>query len=130
MRKQVLAVAAVCVVALALGGTLAWAASAVSVDVPFSFFVKDKEMPAGRYEIKVEGNDFGKLVIKSTGAGGSVVATVLERLADTGAKEPKVVFDKIKGKYHLSEVHYPGMDGFLVGINKGEEAHEVVTGKE
>ena len=131
MRKQVLAVAAVCVVAMALGGTLAWAASAVSVDVPFSFFVKDKEMPAGRYEIKVEGNDFGKLVIKSTGAGGSVVATVLERLADTGAKEPKVVFDKSDdGTHYLSEVHFPGKDGFLVGIAKGKETHVVVTGKE
>ncbi|HVN30937.1 MAG TPA: hypothetical protein VMT45_03030 [Thermoanaerobaculaceae bacterium] len=128
MRKRVLAVAAACVVALALGGSLAWAAATASLNIPFSFFVKDKEMPAGRYVIETVGNDLTKLTVK--GAGGSVIATVLERLADTGAKEPKVVFDKVEGKYYLSEVHYPGMDGFLVGIAKGKETHEVITGKE
>jgi hypothetical protein len=125
MRKQVLAVVAVCVVALALGGTLAWAAAAVSVDIPFSFFVKDKEMPAGNYAISEES---GKLLVK--GSGGSIVTPILERLADTGTKEPKIVFDKVEGKSYLSEVHIPGADGYLVGIAKGKETHVTVTGKE
>jgi hypothetical protein len=97
------------------------------VDIPFSFIVKDKEMPAGRYEIRTEGE--GNLLVKS--AGGTVVVPVLERLADTGGKEPKVVFDKMEdGKTFLSEVHIPGADGYLVGIAGGKEKHVTVKGKE
>jgi len=128
MRKQVLAAAVVAVLALGLAGGVAWAANKVSVDVPFSFFVKDKEMPAGKYEIQPVGTDMTQLAVR--GGGGAVVTPVLERLADTGDKEPTAVFDKVEGKYYLSEVHYPGMDGFLVGIAKAEETHEVIPGKQ
>jgi hypothetical protein len=130
MRKQVLAAVVVAVFALGLAGSLAWAANLVSVDVPFSFIVKDKELPAGRYEIRVEGNDEGRLAIRNSQGGGTVMALVIERLADTGATEPRVVFDKMAdGKSYLSEVHIPGIDGYLVGIAKGRETHVTVTGK-
>jgi hypothetical protein len=131
MRKQVLAAVVVAVFALGLAGSLAWAAGAISVDIPFSFIVKDKEMPAGRYEIQTQGNDDARLAIRSSAGGGTVFALVLERLADTGGKEPKVVFDKMAdGKSYLSEVHIPGQDGFLVGIAGGKEKHVTVSGKE
>lgn len=130
MRKQVLAAVVVGVLALGLAGSLAWAAGAMQVDVPFAFSVKDKELPAGRYEIQVEGADQTRLLIRSGSGGGTVVVPVLERLADTGGKTPKVVFDKVENKHYLSEVHIPGMDGFLVGIAKGKETHEVISGKE
>jgi hypothetical protein len=98
------------------------------VDIPFSFIVKDKEMPAGRYEIRTEGDT--NLVIRGD-KGGQVLVPILERLADTGSKEPKVIFDKIEdGKTYLSEVHVPGQDGFLVGIAGGKEKHVTVKGKE
>ena len=52
-------------------------------------------------------------------------------LADTGAKEGTVVFDKMEdGKTYLSEDHVPGQDGFLVGIAGGKEKHVTVKGKE
>jgi hypothetical protein len=131
MRKQILAAVVVGVVALGLAGSFAWAGGALSVDVPFSFIVKDKEMPAGHYKIQVEGNDASKLVIRSNAGGGAVFALVLERLADTGGKDPKVVFDKTEdGKTYLSEVHMPGQDGYLVGIAGGKEKHVTVSGKE
>ncbi|HVN30935.1 MAG TPA: hypothetical protein VMT45_03020 [Thermoanaerobaculaceae bacterium] len=125
MRKPIVAMAVVAVLALGLAGSLAWAAGAVSVNVPFSFIVKDKEMPAGNYAISEES---GRLLVK--GSGGTVATPILERLADTGTKEPKIVFDKVEGKSYLSEVHIPGADGYLVGIAKGKETHVTVTGKE
>jgi hypothetical protein len=128
MRKQVLAAVAVAVFALGLAGSLAWAAGAISVDVPFSFVVKDKEMPAGRYDIREQGE--ANLAIRGD-KGGQVLVPVIERLADTGAKAPTLVFDKMQdGKSYLSEVHIPGQDGYLVGIAKGKETHVIVTGKE
>jgi hypothetical protein len=132
MRKQVLAAVVVAAFALGLAGSLAWAAGAVSVNIPFSFIVKDKEMPAGRYEIRTEGNDERTLAIRSKEGGGQVLVQVIERLADTGAKEGTVVFDKMEnGERYLSEVHIPRMDGFLLSIaGKGEETHVTVTSKE
>ena len=94
MRKQVLASVVVGVFALGLAGSLAWAAGPISVNIPFSFIVKDKEMPAGRYEIRTEGHDERTLAIRSKAGGGQVLVQVIERLADTGAKEPKVIFNK------------------------------------
>jgi len=127
MRKQVAVVVGVLV--LGLVGTLAWAGSA-SVSVPFSFLANDKELPAGRYTI-TSNNDESQLTIRSLDGSGTTMLTVIERLADTGAKEPKIVFDKMEdGKSYLSEVHMPGGDGFLVGISKGKEKHVIVTGKE
>jgi hypothetical protein len=129
MKKQILAAVVVGVFALGLAGSLAWAAGAVAVNIPFSFIVKDKELPAGRYEIRVQSE--ASLAIKNADGAGTVLVTVLERLADTGGKEPKVVFDKMEdGKSYLSEVHIPGQDGFLVGIAGGKEKHVTVTGKE
>jgi hypothetical protein len=130
MRKQILVAAVVALSALGLAGSLAWGAGPVSVDVPFSFFVNDKELPAGHYEIRVEGNDESRLVVRSSQGGGTVVALVLERLADIGGKDSKVVFDKMEdGKSYLSEVHIPGIDGYLVGIAKGREKHVTLIGK-
>jgi len=128
MKKQALAAIVVTVFALGLAGSLAWAGGAMSVNVPFSFIVKDKEMPAGRYQIWLEGADETRLVIRSNEGGGTVLVTVLERLADTGAKEPKVIFNKTEdAKTYLSEVHMPGQDGFLVGTAGGKEKHVHVT---
>ena len=131
MRKQIVVAAVVGVIALGLAGSLAWAVGPVSATIPFSFIVKDKEMPAGRYEILTEGRDEGALVVRNMESGAKVMVLVIERLADTGAKEAKIVFDKTEdGKSYLSEVHLPGKDGFLVGIAKGRETHVTITGKE
>jgi hypothetical protein len=129
MKKQFVAAVVVAVAALGLVGGLAWAADTVSVNIPFSFIVKDKEMPAGHYLILPQGDDEPALLVRSEQGGGMVVAPVIERLAETGAKEATVVFDKMPdGKAYLSEVHVPGTDGFLVGVAKGRETHVTVSG--
>jgi hypothetical protein len=131
MRKRVLAVAAVCVVALALAGSLAWAEDAMYVNVRFNFIVGDKVMQAGEYKIQREPGPSVQLRVETVGAGGVAITKVLERLANTGGKEGRVVFDKTDdGKCYLSEVQFPGMDGYLVGIAGGNETHEVITAKE
>ena len=138
MKKPVLAVAIVCGVALAMAASLAMAqepvapvpvaAEAMAVHIPVSFIVAQKEMPAGDYEIEPTGVHMDRLIVKGSEAVGVVVAPVLERLANTGSVKPWIVFDGLTGKYSLSEVHFPDLDGFLVGIVGGRETHTVVTG--
>lgn len=128
MKYRVPALVALSVAVLALAAGTAGAAGIMAVDIPFSFVVNDKEMSAGRYEIQPAGSHENRLILRRAGGGGAVVMTVIERLADTGAKEPQVVFDRVESKNYLSEVHIPGGDGFLVGIAKGRETHVVVKG--
>ncbi len=125
--KSTLAVVA-CAAVLGLAGTVASAEELVSVNVPFSFFVTGEEMPAGRYDIRAQSNDLATLIVQNEATGRSVFAPVLERLADTGSEQASVVFDKVGGKRFLSEIHIPAKDGFLVGIAKGHETHEVLRG--
>src|SRR3989304_9551567 len=97
MRKQVLASVVVGVFALGLAGSLAWAAGPISVNTPFSFIVKDKEMPAGRYEIRTEGHDERTLAIRSKAGGGQVLVQVIERLPATRAPGGERRFCKTEG---------------------------------
>ena len=130
MSKRILVVAGVFAVVLALGSSVVWAAGAFTVDVPFAWVVNDTNvMPAGHYEIRVQGGENSSLLIIKGSGNTTVMVNVIERLADTGGEKIKVVFDNVKGKHFLSEVHLPGQDGFLVGITKGEESHEVLTAK-
>ncbi len=128
MKQPVPAVVAVSVAVLALAAGTARAAGIMAVDLPFSFVVNDKEVPAGHYEILPIGNHESTLVLRNTVGGGTFVMAVIERLAETGSKAPYVVFDRVENKNYLSEVHIPGGDGFLVGIAKGRETHVVVKG--
>jgi hypothetical protein len=114
--------------ALALAAGQAWAQSA-KVDVPFSFMVAKKELPAGQYEVRVDGNEMKRVVVRNLATGESVQVVALFRLADTGAKEPNLAFDVTDGTHYLSEAHFPGMDGFALPGSPGEHKHETVKAK-
>ncbi len=126
MRRQLVAVAVV-VVMVGLAGGLAWAANKVEVTFRFDFIVNGQAMPAGNYVIQVEGE---RVTIKGTAASAGIEVPVVTRLADRGLDKPKVFFDKTKdGKYYLSELQLPGMDGFLFKGATGEHIHEALTGQ-
>jgi hypothetical protein len=68
------------------------------------------------------------VTIKGTASAG--IECRCDRLADRGLDKPKVFFDKTKdGKYYLSELQLPGMDGFLFKGATGEHIHEALTGQ-
>lgn len=127
MRKQLLAV--VGVVALGLAGNLAWAEKVVATDIPFSFIVSGKEMPAGNYVFRVNDSPVTGLVIQSKGGSGIITAAIVTRLAQREVAEPTFYFDRTEdGKHYLSEFHLPGMDGFAFQGAPGKHTHEAVIG--
>ncbi len=129
MRKQILAVV-VGVVALVLGGSFAWAAETTSVEVPFSFFVNNREMPAGTYEIRVEGDSQNYVMIQSGDRRETALALVRERLEQNAPELSRVVFDKTAdGKTFLAQVYIPGEDGFVLWLGKGEATPVTVAHK-
>ncbi|MBI4917286.1 MAG: hypothetical protein HY825_15720 [Acidobacteria bacterium] len=114
---------------LALAAGQAWAQTA-KVDVPFSFMVAKKEMPAGEYELRVDGAEVKRMTLRNLATGEKAQATVMFRLANIGAAEPNLAFDVAEGMHYLSEVHFPNSDGFaLAGAPGGEHKHEKVKAK-
>lgn len=75
------------------------AAESLTVDVPFSFKLGDREMPAGDYRV-TESTPNGVVSMN-----GERVSTMTLSVADGNAKgQPGLVFERIDGAEHLVEV--------------------------
>ena len=103
------------------------------VEIPFKFMAAKKEMPAGKYEVlSVEGEQ-AHLMLRDPQGRTAIYVSVVERLAETdpSAKHnARVVFDTVGDQKFLSEF-WPAdkSDGYLLGVTKGEQTHEVVEEK-
>jgi hypothetical protein len=126
MSKQLVAVLAMAVIAIGLVGIPAWAQKAV-VKIPFSFVAGDRDLPAGTYNIRPEMDTQNRLTIRNQDTGDSIMVPVITRLADKGAKELELVFDKTGEKSYLSEIYIPGADGYQLKGAPGQHTHVKVT---
>ena len=106
-------------------------ASTVRLNIPFKFMVGKKEMPAGKYEFAIPRAEASNLLLRNSDTSKATNVRIIERLAavqSSGHPNVRVVFDTVGDQKFLSEF-WPGgnEDGFLLGVNKGEQKHEVVT---
>lgn len=104
-----------------------------TVDIPFKFLVGKKEMPAGKYDVLRQEGQASQLLVRNRDGKSSVYVPVRERLAEMNPSQKhgaRVVFDTVGKEKFLSEF-WPADhgDGYLLGITKGEEKHEVVEQK-
>jgi hypothetical protein len=123
-----LSVVSILAVALAYGQSQG---AMARLDIPFKFMVGKKEMPAGKYEIVRQTGQQSSLLLRNLDTSKATFVPVIERLAEMSPLEKhkaRVVFDTVGGQKFLSEF-WPAdnEDGYLVGITKGEEKHEVLT---
>ncbi len=105
----------------------------ITVNIPYTFIVSGKQLPAGEYSIKPLDDSAKGLVIRSRTGKDTVEAVVITRIS-TGTEStsnPRVVFDKFDGnKYVLSEVFFQDEDGFLLtGANNTPHKHETIKAK-
>jgi hypothetical protein len=103
------------------------APGSATVKVDFDFVFAGTPMAAGSYVIESTPN---RLQIKrSTGDPQTAFANTVTRLGrhDMDA-QPELVFDKLGGKFHLSEMWFPGQDGYLLLSTKEEHDHRVLGG--
>ena len=103
------------------------------VNIPFKFTIATKELPAGKYEVLKANGRETHLQFRNLQTNASIYVAIIERLAETdpAAKHgARVVFDTVGGQKILSEF-WPAndADGYLLGINKAEEKHQVVEEK-
>jgi hypothetical protein len=128
--RVAIALSVVSILAMALAYGQSQAAMA-RLDIPFKFRVGKKEMPAGKYEFAKQGAQQSSLLLRNIDTSKATFVPVVERLAELSPLEKhkaRVVFDTVGGERFLSEF-WPAdnEDGYLIGVTKGEEKHEVVT---
>ena len=95
--------------------------------IDFAFVVADKDMPAGSYSLEAGG---GRVTVRpQNGKGTTAMLPILTRLGrhDNDA-DAELIFDKLDGKLHLSELWVPGVDGFLLLATAKEHDHAVHGG--
>jgi hypothetical protein len=125
MKRRAFVTIAALVVALVAGGATATAQTSVTAEVTFAFVAAGKDMPAGKYTFEVPAT--GPVTVR--GPGGSVVMPVITMLGRHDRdRDPELVFDKIGGKFILSEVWIPDKDGVLLYGTKEIHDHAVLGG--
>jgi type 1 fimbria pilin len=121
MKKRLIVVLAA-IVAMSFG--MAYAQRG-TVKIDFPFMAGSKTLQPGTYTVTMP-NEYA---IAFDGPGGKAVMVVLTMLGrhdrDT---DLEVVFDKVDGKYLLSEVWFPEHDGYLLLSTKQAHSHAVVGG--
>ena len=84
-------------------------ATSTRTNVPFEFVASGKTMPAGQYTFAKNGES----VMSVRGENGDAALAVVTRHVGpiNGASQPKLIFVKKAGKYHLSEIHLASAPG-------------------
>jgi len=88
------------------------------LNAPFSFMVEQQKMPAGAYRIVLE---HGWLRIRSVDRKTALAVLTLPVSGRTPEGAGQVVFDRLAGRYFLSQVWVPGMDTGRQALESREE---------
>jgi hypothetical protein len=127
-RTTLVTVAAVALAMLA-GVLPAQAQDRYDFKVPFAFNANGKTFAAGEYALNVsDSQDVVTLQAKDPKAGSAMLAVETRISERKPLKEPEVVFDKLDGKYLVSELLVPGVDGYLFLVTKAKHTHESLKG--
>ena len=107
MKRASVITAALMVLVTIPAITLYAQSEGTSFQVPFSFVVADKQMPAGTYH--VESLYWNAVAIQRSGGNVGVITLCL-RTAAPAEGLPKLIFHKYGNRYFLSEAQLPRMD--------------------
>lgn len=105
--------AAAFVVTLGAVPSFAQTATVLKADVPFSFAVRGKAMPAGEYTI-TENSGSALLVVRNTETEQSVSVMAGWTAKHDGAAESRLVFRVAGNQHHLATVETTGQDSARV----------------
>jgi hypothetical protein len=94
-------------------------------NVPFAFHTKGSTLPAGKYIIKIEGNN-GVVQFADAKTGNSVLLGTRGRESGNN-DEPRLTFHRYGNEYFLSEIWMPGQAN---GYNCWKSAREKELEKE
>jgi hypothetical protein len=127
MKKYTLALL-VFLFSLPILGTAQISPPGVNADIPFSFMVAGKTLPAGSYSFS-ENAATETITVMSISGKQSFMSPIMTRLSPRSGDEAQIVFDVVGTDHYLSEVFMPGLDGFGLKGAPGKHTHMSVKGK-
>lgn len=103
----------------------------IVVDVPNAFAAATAQLPAGRYEVTLNGVAHQTVSFRSLDGKNTATVMISTAIAADPGKptEGKLVFDVVGGQYTLSEVWMPGHDGYLMAGFKNDSVHKHAIAK-
>ncbi len=107
---------------------LAQVPPSASAEIPFSFIVEGKTLPAGDY-LFTESSNATQMTIQNVKTNEAVIAMVITRLSAPNTKDAEIVFDVTGDNHYLSEVLIPGVDGYLLKATPGKHTHTRIKAK-
>ncbi len=127
MRKKSLLLISVLTLLAAL--TVYAQSGMLRATIPFAFSAGGKQFPAGQYQFAPT-SDSQAFEVTSADRKNSGLVMILTRTAGaihTTAADAHIVFDKVGESYTLSELWFPGTDGYILNIMKAQHEHRVVS---
>jgi len=127
-HRTLVTVAAVALMTLA-GVLPARAEGLYDFKVPFAFTASGKTFAAGEYFLDVSNEPAVVTLQAKDPKAGSALLAVETRISERKPlNDPEVVFDKLDGKYLISELLVPDTDGYVLLVTKAKHTHERVNG--
>lgn len=102
------------------------------VDIPYAFTASGGQLPAGHYEVSLNGVAHQTVTFRSPDGKNSATAMISTAIAADPDKPvgAKLVFDIVGEKHILSEIWMPGHDGYLITgyVNDSAHRHSIAKG--
>ena len=102
MKRNLIGILSLVVMSLMFNATSAYSQSFTKVNVPFAFNVGPKQLPAGTYEVKVEGAASDTIMIRNIETGESALSVA--KYEAPRSTEGELVFNHVGNEYFLSQV--------------------------
>ncbi len=130
MKHRVLVMLAAAALMFVIHPAVSYAQDAAVVNIGFPFIAQGKTMPAGEYELQVNGDETAFTLTAEPKGKGEFVSVVTRLAApEPPGNDTHITFDKVGTTYYLSEVWLPGADGYLVYAAKEKHTHTIVKGQ-
>ncbi len=130
MRRTVILFAVVLLTGLAASAFAQTINDEMKVNIPYSFTIHGKQFPAGNYIIRRASGPLPLLIIRDEKNTKGAEMEVLTRIDGRSelVNDARIVLDKFDGdRYALSEVYFPGEDGYLIaGAKNTVHKHETI----
>ena len=102
MKRNLIGILSLVLMPLMFNATNAYSQSVAKANVPFAFNVGQKQLPAGTYEVKVEGAASATIMIRNIETGQSALS--IAEYEAPRSSEGKLVFNHVGNNYFLSQV--------------------------
>ncbi len=131
MKKRLLGILGMVLLVVCLSGIAAFAQkNRITVDVSFQFTAAGETFSPGRYEITTDPQSAARLRIRNLPNGEVKFLNYMTRLAVRTDDKPQLVFDKEGNTAYLTEIYFPGMDGYYLKGAPGEHKHTTIRGSD